>query len=144
MNNVEKGKPISKQDAEKQTYAHKAILWNKGYVLAQAIVNILAESGTWEVVRIFNDDDIEKLIQATKLVDPEVVVLCQNRADEDLTLPLRLIYEQNNMIVVTVGLESNLVQVYSKESVILQRGVDLLSIMETGNFSDRILEKEVE
>jgi len=133
--------PTGNTDAE-PTSARKAILWGQDTLLSQAVEMFLEESMTWNVIRISSDEGSEKLFQETREIDPEVVILCIDRFDEGSSLPLQLIDQQMNLKVVTLGLESNLMQVYSRQNVILQGVSDLLSIVKTRNFSDCTLEKE--
>ncbi|HKI52794.1 MAG TPA: hypothetical protein VJ987_01620, partial [Anaerolineales bacterium] len=77
-------------------------------------------------------------------IKPEVVILCEDKIDEKSALPSLLINEQHCLRVVTVGLESNLMQVYSKHNVVLQGASELLSIVESGNFPTCTSGKEVE
>lgn len=124
-------------------HARKAILWGQDNLLSQAVQLFLEESTTWDVMRILSDDGSEKLFQETKMVDPDVVILCVDRFVEDSSIPLRLIDQQSDLKVITLGLESNQMQVYSRQSVILKGVSDLLSIVQTRTFPDCTLEKEV-
>lgn len=125
------------------TSPRKIILWGGDDLLSQAVDLFLHESQSWDVTRLSSDRDVENLIQETHRINPEVVVLCREKVDEDSALPLRLINEQVCLRVVTVGLESNLMQVYSKHNVLLQGASELLSIVESGNFPVCTSEKEV-
>jgi len=122
--------------------SHKAILWRQDDVLAQAVDSFL-EKMEWEVTQISNDESVERLIQETKRIAPDVVILCQYKSDDDAVLPWRLINEQPCLKVVTIGMDSNLLHVYSKQDVVLKGATDLLSILESGQFSDCTFEKEV-
>jgi len=128
-------------DAE-SSGARKAILWGQDTLLSQAVEIFLEESMAWSVIRISSDDGSERLFQETGEINPDLVILCIDRFDESSSLPLQLIDQQQNLKVVTLGLESNLIQVYSRQNVILQGVSDLLSIVKTRNFSDCTLEKE--
>jgi len=134
--------PILKLNAE-PAHTRKAILWGQVDVLAQAVSQFLAASMNWDVIRVPTEEGIENLIREIRRMRPNVVILCQERAVDDVSLPIRLIQEQLCPRVVTVELESNLIQVYSKQNLIVQGASDLLSIVESGIFSDCIPEKEV-
>ena len=116
------------------TSPRKIILWGRDDLLSQAVDLFLQTTQTWDVIRLSSDSGVEKLIEETQRINPEVVVLCGEKVDEYSSLPLRLINEQGCLRVVTVGLESNLMQVYSKQNVMLQGVSELLSIFESGNF----------
>lgn len=120
----------------------KAILWGQDNLLSESVGLFLESNLTWEVIRVSSEEDVEHLFEETKRINPEVVILCTDRTLEDSRLPLRLINEQICLRVVTVGLESNHIQVYSKQNFVIQGVSDLLSIVETGNYSDCSLGKE--
>lgn len=123
--------------------SRKAILWGRVDVLAQAVEQFMEASMTWDVVRFPIDAGVENLVRETKRINPDVVILCQERMSDDRSLPIRLIQEQLCLRVVTVELESNLMQVYSKQNVFVQGASDFLSILDSGPFSDCTLGKEV-
>ena len=123
--------------------SRKAILWGQVDVLAQAVSQFLTASMNWDVIRVPIEAGIEGLLMEMKREHPDVVILCQERTEDDASLPIRLIQEQHCPRVVTVELESNQIQVYSKQNIIVQGASDLLSIIETSNFPDCTHAKEV-
>jgi len=135
-------KPIENTDAE-PVHIRKAVLWGEDDLLSQAIGLFLEANMTWDVIRVSRNMNADGLIDEVKRINPEVVILREDRVGENSALPLRLINEQCCLKVISVGLESNLLQVYSKQNVILQGVTDLLSIVETGNYSNCTPEKEV-
>jgi len=128
-------KPIENTDTE-PVHVRKAVLWGEDDLLSQAIGLFLEANMTWDVIRVSKNRNADGLIDEVKRVNPEVVILREDRVGENSTLPLRLINEQCCLKVISVGLESNLLQVYSKQNVILQGVTDLLSIVETDNFQN--------
>jgi hypothetical protein len=131
--------PIANTEPER-TQSPLAILWGRDDLLAQAIDTFL--KGTeWCVARVSNDGDVENLVRETRRVNPDLVVLCRDRVD-DTTLALRLLDEQPCLKVVTLGLDSNLMQIYSKQNIILREVSDLLSIIDKEHFPTCISGKE--
>ena len=143
MNLLNMIEPMGAMDME-STSPRKIILWGRDDLLSQAVDLFLHASKSWDVTRLSSDSGEEKLIEETQRINPEVVFLCREKIDEDASLPLRLIDEQVCLRVVTVGLESNLMQVYSKHNVLLQGASELLSIVESGNFPICTSGEEVE
>lgn len=133
--------PIKDIDAE-PAHTRKVILWGQDDLLSQAIGLFLESNMTWEVTRVSKDGNVDDLIEEIQLVKPEVVILCEDRIDEKSTLPSQLINASLCLKVISVGLESNLMQVHSKQNVILQGASDLLSIIESRNSSACAPEKE--
>lgn len=124
-------------------HARKVILWGREDLLSRAVRLFLETRMDWMVVRVSNDGNVEDLFHILLRERPDVVILCQDRFDGDAELPLRLINAQLCLKVVTLNLENNLMQVYSKQNVMIQGITDLLSVIEAGIFSDRTLDKEV-
>ena len=124
--------PMGAVDME-STSPRKIILWGSEDLLSQAVDLFLQTSQSLNVIRLSSEIGVEKLMRETQRINPDVVVLCRDKADDDSSLPLRLINEQACLRVITVGLESNLMQVYSKHNVILQGASELLSIVDSGH-----------
>ena len=124
-------------------HIRKVVLWGDDDVLSQAIGHIFGVNMTWEVSRVQKKEDVGDLIEEIKRINPDVVILRDDRVDENSSLPLRLLNEQLCPKVISLGLGSNLVQVYSKQEIILEGISDLLSIVESSYFPKHISEKEV-
>lgn len=123
--------------------SRKAILWGWDDLLTRAVGHSLEASMIWDVIRVPTEAGVEILVSETGRVGPDVVILCQERVEDDTSLPIRLIQEQFCPRVVIVELESNQIQVYSKQNVIVQGANDLLFIIDSGIFPDCTDGKEV-
>ena len=128
----------------KSAFPRKVILWGGDDLLSHAVALFLQKSQIIDVIQVSRDVGVENLIETMQKITPEVIFLCLNTVDEYPTLPLRLINEQVCLQVVTVGLESNLMQVYSKHNIHLKGASELLSIVESGNFPICTSGKEVD
>ena len=125
--------PILKAEPEAVS-ARRAIIWGRNDLLVHAVGSFL-KSRNWEITHVPGDQDAEILLLQTKQIHPEVVILCREEADES-ALAFRLIDEQACLRVMTLGLDSNLMQVYSKQNIHLQGASDLLAILDQGIVSD--------
>ena len=134
--------PVGNTDAG-TIHSRKAILWGGDDLLSWAVGLFLEARMTWSVIKVSNTDSVENLIQKVTMVKPNVVILCHDTVQGDSVLPLRLINERFCPKVVTVNLENNLVQVYSKQDVIIQGVPDLMSAIEAGIIFDCSPIKEV-
>jgi len=121
----------------------KAILWGRENLLSEAVSLFLETSTSWNVIRISCNVGADSLSVKIKDVRPDVVILCQEKGDEDSVLLLRLMNEQYCPKVITLNLENNLMQVYSKQDVIIQGATDLLSVINADFHSTCVPEKEV-
>ena len=99
------------------TKSKTAILWGPDDLLAQAMEFFLRAGETWEVVRISTDQSTSSLMEQVRRIRPDVVILYQGNFVNDESLPMQLFLDQPNLKVVTVSLENNLMQVYSKHSI---------------------------
>lgn len=113
----------------------KVIIWGREDLLSQAVSRVLEAGRSWEILRVSSTENIEKLIQKIQTTKPEVVILCQDGVKEDSILPMKVINAQSRLKVVSLSLANNLIQVYSKTDVMVQGGMDLLSIIEPENSS---------
>jgi len=135
-------KPIENADME-PIRIRKAILWGREDLLSQAVGHFLKVANTVDVVEVSSERGVEELIREIRRINPEVVILCQDKTDENSNLPLLLINQQLCLKVITVELESNRLQVYSRQNVVIQKTSDLLSIVESGYIPNSAQEKEV-
>ncbi len=131
MNLTELAGPVENLNS---TQIRKAILWGHESLLADSVEFFLKTGAAWDVVKIASDLGVEYLIQQVKSLKPAVVILCQEKDASDTDLLMQLDQAQLCLKVVTVSMESNLIQVYSKHKVILRDVSDLLSVVETGYF----------
>ena len=121
----------------------RAILWGKDDLLSRSVSLFLEKSTTWNVIMMPNTGNVERLIKKIAVIKPDAVILCQDRSNGDAALPLRLINERFCPKVLIVNLENNLMQVYSKQDVIIQGVPDLMSAIEAGVIFDCSPIKEV-
>jgi hypothetical protein len=112
----------------------KAVLWGPESLLKDSVEIFLKAGAAWEVVKISIECGIDYLLQRIETVKPTVVILCQERDASDAALLMQLAQIQSCTKVVTVSMESNLMQVYSRSQVIMHTITDLLSVVETRNF----------
>ena len=122
----------------------RAIVWGRNDLFSQAIGQILESGMTWDVMMIPSNFAFEVLLQETTTFEPEVVILCQEKIVDESALPLALIEKHPEVRVISIGLVSNLIQVYSKRDVVLQSVPEFLSIVDGSYFVERKNNEEVE
>jgi len=123
------------------TCSRKAILWGREDLLVKAVELFLDARAVWEVIRVSSDSGVDTLVQQIKNAKPDVVILCQGKDAGNSALPIQLIQDQDCMKVVTMSLENNFMQVYSKYSVLVHNVSDLLSVIETRQPSNHMTQK---
>lgn len=121
----------------------KAILWGPDDLLTRAMEIFLTSAESWEVIRIPVEQGYGYLLEKANQIKPRVIIVYAENCVEDPSLPMQLIQQQPNLRVITVSLEGNQMQVYSKHSIMVREAADLLSIIEDRYFSVHPVEKEV-
>jgi hypothetical protein len=106
------------------------ILWGREDPLGRGVEFFLASRKEWEVIRITDNFDANYLYQEVERVKPDVVIIYQGDCADDTDVPAQLMKDRPNLKVITVSLENNSVEVYSKQQVMVTEVSDLFSIVE--------------
>jgi len=114
----------------------KAILWGPEIMLVDSVEYFLKTKTNWEVVKISNDFGADYLVQQVNTIVPNVVILCQEKEFNDFSLLARLFQARFCLKVIAVSLENNVMQVYSKQNVMMHTVSDLLSVVGASNLSN--------
>jgi hypothetical protein len=105
----------------------------------------------WEVIRVSARQCACALVEHVQKINPDLVILYQSKrrdASDPLVAlleehpELRMIADQPDLRLITVSLENNVMQVYSKQSITIRKVSDLLSVIEDRNFSENPVAKE--
>jgi hypothetical protein len=112
------------------------ILWGQESLLVDSVEFFLETGAAWDVVKIASSCGVDYLLKQVATIKPAVVILCQEKDDSDATLLMHLAQVPVCSKVVTVSMESNLMQIYSRQHVIMRDVSDFLAVVETRNFSN--------
>ncbi len=99
--------------------------------LLSAFVELLLSDQTgWEVVPVSIEQDPENLFYVLEHVEPDVVISQEgNGSGNSPVLPI--LFRSNPALkVITINLKSNLMEVYSKQNILVQSAADLISAIE--------------
>lgn len=110
----------------------KVVFWGGEDVLGCSVEKFLSAREAWEVIRILNRLGEETLAAVVAREKPDVAVLYLGHGDDKPRLPLRLIQECPGLKVITVGLGSNTIEVYSRQEVKVGNLADFLTLVEAG------------
>lgn len=123
----------------------KVILWGQNDLLTKAMEMLLAagETEAWEVIKLPGDQCISALVEQMQRIKPDLVIIYQSKAAEACDSLSILIQEQPDLKMITVSLENNVVEIYSKRRITVHQASDLLSIIEDRYFSENLIKKEV-
>lgn len=107
------------------------VLYGREDLLGRGVEFFLASRKDWEVIRITDKHDPDFIIREMNKANPDVIIIYQGDCAIQSRLPAQLIWDHPGLKVITVSLESNLVEVYNKQKVLLREVGDLLSIVES-------------
>ncbi len=106
------------------------ILWGREDMLTKGVGVFLNARKGWEVARITDTCNIDFLYQEVERVRPDVVIIYQGDYASETDVPARLMANHPGMKVIIVSLETNSVEVYNKQSVLVKEVSDLFSIVD--------------
>jgi len=107
-----------------------AIVIGKENLLGYVVEQLLDSVKNWKTIRMTEDVDKKVSVTDIKNLNPEIVILCQKDQSIEIELLMRLLDECPGLKVVTVEMESNSIQVYSKQRVWIKNSAEFLSIVE--------------
>lgn len=120
------------------------LVLGKENLLGSVVELLLDTVKSWKIIRLTEADGKEISVADIKKLNPEIVILCQNEQPIEIELLMQLLDECSGLKVITVGLESNSIQVYNKQRVWIKEPADFLSIVDGNNQAQesQILEKD--
>lgn len=113
------------------------LLWSQNDLLTKAMEMFLTagETEAWNVIKLPGTPCITSLVEQVQAIKPDLVILYQDKPGDDSHSLGKLIQEQPDLRMITVSLENNVMQVYSKRSITVRQVSDLLSVIEDRYFS---------
>jgi len=115
-------------------HSQRAIVWGPEIMLMDSVEYFLKTRANWDVVKISNECGVDYLVQQVRALNPTVVILCQEKDISDVALLMQLAQIPICSRVIAISLESNLMQVYSRQNVIMRDVGDLLAVVDNENF----------
>ena len=106
------------------------ILWGREDMLGRGVELFLNARKEWEVIRISDKNNIDLLFRTIEQKKPDVVIIYEGDYSGDIHLPMQLMQARPELMVLTVSLESNSMEVYNKKKVWVKEVSDLLSVVE--------------
>jgi len=106
-----------------------AILWGSEDLLGEAIESILTAAKHWQVIKILGNHDAGALTREVEKIHPEIVIINQGDCADDFPAPIQLIESFPELKIITINSENNLIEVYDRQVIRINRTSDLLSII---------------
>ena len=120
---------VSQIESSDPLKIRKVALWGQADLFMDSIELFLNNAG-WQVTKLLSECSIDNFIQQVWLLNPEVVILCQEEEIENPMVLMRLSQVQSCTKVVVLNLENNFVHVYGRRHVLVHGVSDLLSVIE--------------
>lgn len=108
----------------------KIVLWGHDDLLSFFVDLFLTSQTGWDVVHVSFEKNLESLIQLVNRVNPEVVIIQLGEHSGNSNVPAILSQYHPNLKVITLSLNNNLMEVYSKQNVLVESIADFISIVE--------------
>jgi DNA-binding NarL/FixJ family response regulator len=110
------------------------VLWDSEDILSSFIELFLSSKADWKIVSVSTKEDLSALILASETTQPDIVIIHQGRHNDPTNLPLQLLQDHPAVRVITISLEDNLMDVYSKQKVMVRQASDLISAIENAAY----------
>ena len=107
------------------------VLWGREDLLSSSVELYLTAQKGWRVIGISIEENYETLIQTVAKVHPDVVIIHQGDHSANSSLPMQLIQDYPGLRVITMSLQDNLMEVYSKQNILVKAASDLISVVES-------------
>ena len=106
------------------------VLWDRGDILSSSVELFLTTQKGWHVFNLPNDENLETLKQTVDELNPDVVILHRWDRSNNVNLPTILLYDHPGLKVITVNPENNMLEVYSKQNIMVKSASDLISVVD--------------
>lgn len=106
------------------------VVWGGEDLLSSSIELFLATVADWQVISLSNTEDQRALQLAVETSRPDIVIIPQGHQEGQSDLALQLIRAHPAIKVIMIGLDTNLMDVYSKQKIWVKQSSDLLGVIE--------------
>ena len=109
--------------------AKKVGVWGGDDLLGVSIEMFLSTKTDWEVFRIANQEELDTLAMEGR--QPDIILVHQGSQIFPPELLQHLLLNFPDIKVIMIGLDTNLMDVYSKQKVLAKDAQDLIRVIET-------------
>jgi hypothetical protein len=106
------------------------VIWGSEDILSSSIELFLAGKDEWKVVSISNKEGLDALILAVETTQPDIVIIHQGCQNDPANLPMQLLQDHPAIKVIKISLENNMMDVYSKQEIMVKQASDLITVIE--------------
>ncbi len=108
----------------------KILFWGQDDLLSSSVKLFLTSQQGWDVVNMPQEENPEALIQAVDEANPYVALIHQGNCTGEPNLPIRLLKNHPGLKVILFDLGKEMMEVYSKEDVLVKSASDLIAVVE--------------
>ena len=106
------------------------VIFGSENIFSASIKVLLSAKVDWEIVNVCNKAGWEALNSALETVRPDTVVIHQESLEDPTSLVMQLLQDHPTIRVIVINLESNLMNVYSKQNIFAQGISNLFQVIE--------------
>ena len=129
---VDAGNPENQHRHMETILEKTVILWGQDDVLTRAVETLLDTRNGWRVIRVVDDLNESALLQTMEQVTPDVVIVHEGAFEGNVRLLIRFVQDFPQLKIITIGLESNKMDIYNKRTVCIEKPSDFLAAIKNG------------
>ena len=112
------------------TNSKTILLWGNDDLLSSYIQDLLTGQKGWKVICIPIEDEVDMVLQVVHREQPHSVIIQSGDRSSIPFIPTLLLQINPNLVVMTLNLNNNLMEVYSKQDILIRSSSDLISVIE--------------
>ena len=106
------------------------LLWSHDDLLSFFLERFLVTQESWKVINVSIEKDLGEVIQVLDSTRVDVLIIQLGDHAIDPCIPNTLQRDYPELKVVTLSLNNNLMEVYSKQNIVVQTSADFISVVE--------------
>ena len=111
------------------------VVWGNDDLLGSSIEYFLSGKEGWKVYCVSKEEELDALIQAAGNEPIDLLILHHGDKKDIADSPFRLLQDYPSMRVISISLENNVMEVYSKQKILVQQASDLIMAIENATSS---------
>ena len=105
------------------------LLWSREDLLSTSVEFFLAAQEEWNVVSV-SGNKVATLVRNIHEINPDVVIISQERCRKNMELLMDLFLQYPELRIITLNMDDNQIEVYSKQNIMVQTASDFIAIVE--------------
>jgi hypothetical protein len=120
------------------TKSKMIVVWGDEDILKLSIEYFLSANEDWKVVSISNKAGLDELLLSAEATQQDIVVVYQACSNDPSNMLPQLLQDHPAIQVITISLENNAMEVYSKQKIMVRQASDLITVIKGGEKGTRI------